>query len=322
MNSLIQLSVNPLDTSGICLIVSMRLRPLLASVHSRRAGLHRQRVRQDDRRLRRRRTTHGTEQADVINGLGGRDELRGLGGDDILTGDTGPDQIEGGFGNDSMDGGSGDDNLDGGEGNDKGVGGFGHDVISGGPGDDVLEGNEAPDRVLGGDGNDTILGGSGGDDLFGGNGNDIIHSDTGPDRIDAGPGDDQVHLNSDPPSAISSITCGEGNDTVYNSPRQRADEPTLLAAQSDCETVIDLAAERTHPWHHLVGQRHQERHRAQRPPQRRGRLEQALRQRRRRHHLGRRPPQRRRGRQKDFMSGGVGDDTIYAGRGVNTVDGR
>ena len=65
------------------------------------------------------------------------------------------------------------------------------------------------------------MGGSGGDDLNGGNGNDIIHSDTGPDRIDAGPGDDQIHLNSDPPSAIRSISCGEGNDTVYNTPKPK-----------------------------------------------------------------------------------------------------
>ncbi len=187
----------------------------------------------------------GTEGPDVINGLGGRDTIRGLGGDDILTGDTGPDEVYGGAGNDSMNGGSGDDRLIGEDGNDKGIGGFGHDTLLGGPGDDNLEGNEAPDMLNGGDGNDTLDGGTGGDDINGGNGNDTIFSDTGPDRIDAGPGDDIIHLNSDPPSAIKSIDCGDGNDTVYNTPAPMGrTNRKLLAAQPNCENVIDLAAER------------------------------------------------------------------------------
>ena len=91
----------------------------------------------------------------------------------------------------------------------------------------------------------SLDGGSGGDDINGGNGNDTIYSDTGPDRIDAGPGDDIIHLNSDPPSAIQSIDCGEGNDTVYNTPAPMGrTNRKLLAAQPNCENVIDLAAER------------------------------------------------------------------------------
>ena len=95
----------------------------------------------------------------------------------------------------------------------------------------------------GGDGNDTLSGGTGGDTINGGNGNDVIDSDTGPDRIDAGPGDDIIHLNSDPPSAVASIDCGPGDDTVYNSPKPKGrTNRKLLAKQSDCEHVIDLAA--------------------------------------------------------------------------------
>jgi len=58
-------------------------------------------------------------------------------------------------------------------------------------------------------------------------------------------GDDAIHLNSDPPSAINAIDCGDGNDTVYNSeaPMGRTNRK-LLDAQSNCENVIDLDAER------------------------------------------------------------------------------
>ena len=47
------------------------------------------------------------------------------------------------------------------------------------------------------------------------------------------------------PSAVKSIDCGEGNDTVYNTPAPMGrTNRKLLAAQSNCENVIDLAAER------------------------------------------------------------------------------
>src|SRR5215216_6680267 len=42
----------------------------------------------------------GTEQADVIQGLGGNDTLSGLGGNDTLNGGVGADTLDGGGGSD------------------------------------------------------------------------------------------------------------------------------------------------------------------------------------------------------------------------------
>ena len=169
--------------------------------------------------------------------------ILGLGGNDTLTGDTGPDGIEGGAGDDAMDGGTGDDRLDGDDGNDKGVGGFGHDTLLGGPGDDTLRATRRPTPSTAAMATTRCSAAAEATTSSAATATTSIHSDTGPDRIDAGPGDDQIHLNSDPPSAISSINCGEGNDTVYNSPRPGPHEPQPARAQPNCETVIDLAAE-------------------------------------------------------------------------------
>jgi Ca2+-binding RTX toxin-like protein len=214
--------------------------------------------------------------------------------------------------------------MDGGDGNDKGIGGFGHDTLIGGLGDDTLEGSEAPDNLFGGDGNDTLDGGSGGDEIHGGNGDDTISSDTGPDRIDAGPGDDVIHLNSDPPSHVASIDCGDGYDTVYNSPAPMGrTNRKLLAKQPNCENVIDLAAERD-PTRGVSWQGNGTKHGSERNDRLNGQ-----------HGSGKiygnggddviwgdaahDSGGARALKQKDFLSGGAGDDTIYAGRGTTTA---
>jgi serralysin len=61
---------------------------------------------------------YGTDQADVINALGGNDIVLGLGGHDILNGQTGNDIVDGGEGNDTVAGGANNDILIGGTGND------------------------------------------------------------------------------------------------------------------------------------------------------------------------------------------------------------
>jgi Ca2+-binding RTX toxin-like protein len=61
---------------------------------------------------------YGTNQADVINALGGNDIVLGLGGNDILNGQAGNDIVDGGEGNDTVAGGANNDILIGGTGND------------------------------------------------------------------------------------------------------------------------------------------------------------------------------------------------------------
>ncbi|MEM1427355.1 MAG: hypothetical protein AAGF75_12495, partial [Cyanobacteria bacterium P01_H01_bin.130] len=63
-------------------------------------------------------TIVGTDEADVLFGLGGNDNLVGLGGNDVLNGNQGNDQLEGGDGNDRLTGSGGSDRLLGGPGDD------------------------------------------------------------------------------------------------------------------------------------------------------------------------------------------------------------
>ncbi|MGH8618703.1 MAG: putative Ig domain-containing protein [Burkholderiales bacterium] len=79
----------------------------------------------------------GTEDADVIDALGGRDTVYGFGGDDSL------------------------------------AGGAGSDLLLGGAGDDVLLGGADADSLLGDAGADTLDGGAEGDYLQGGAGHDV-----------------------------------------------------------------------------------------------------------------------------------------------------
>lgn len=68
-----------------------------------------------------------TDQADIVNALGGND---------IVNANGGSDQVWGGTGNDRLNGGKGDDILRGDAGKDKLAGGIGLDSLTGGAGDD------------------------------------------------------------------------------------------------------------------------------------------------------------------------------------------
>ena len=152
----------------------------------------------------------------LIQGFGGEDQLTGAAGDDRLHGDTGPDRLYGMGGNDLLDGLSGDDLMDGGAGDDRLIAGFGHDTLQGGDGNDFLDGGAAPDALDGGAGHDVLHGGTATDQIGGGPGNDEIHTTSGADVVDAGDGDDVVYVNNG--SAVHSVTCGPGADTLYINP--------------------------------------------------------------------------------------------------------
>jgi Ca2+-binding RTX toxin-like protein len=129
----------------------------------------------------------------VIAGLGD-DTVNAGTGDDSVNGNDGNDQLNGEDGDDSIYGDAGDDTVDAGTGDDEVVGGLGNDQIDGGAGNDNLQGNEGDDLITGGDGNDTLLGGDGNDTLTSG-------QDGSPDRgfpglypVDATPDDDRDSL--------------------------------------------------------------------------------------------------------------------------------
>lgn len=141
----------------------------------------------------------GTNNSDLISGLGGNDGLFSLDGNDIVFGGTGVDVIVGGGGsdnlngdegndlifgdsqvfgeggNDRIDGGAGADVLFGEAGNDTVIGGSGADNLNGELGNDRIEGESGADVLNGGEGSDTLIGGEGADQLFGGNGRDLLN---------------------------------------------------------------------------------------------------------------------------------------------------
>ncbi|WP_331351723.1 calcium-binding protein [Cellvibrio sp. UBA7671] len=100
---------------------------------------------------------NGTEEKNLIDGLGGNDNLHGYGGDDTLLGGLGNDFLNGGNDNDQLDGGDGTDTLLGEAGNDVLGGGSGDDSLNGGAGSDILKGDLGKDSLDGGLGADTYL---------------------------------------------------------------------------------------------------------------------------------------------------------------------
>ena len=136
-------------------------------------------------------TLFGTDQADIISGLGGNDKIYAGGGNDVLIGGTGADYLDGGSGFDTANymlstaavtvslltgtgsGGhaQGDclvsieglvgsifgDRLTGDNNNNHLFGLSGNDTLDGGGGNDRLDGSLGSDRETGGAGNDTFI---------------------------------------------------------------------------------------------------------------------------------------------------------------------
>ncbi|SNT06674.1 calcium-binding protein [Tropicimonas sediminicola] len=105
----------------------------------------------------------GTNDDDLLRGLGGNDTLIGLGGNDTLYGGRNRDTLRGGDNNDKLYGGSG------------------HDFLGGGVARDVLRGQTGNDGLNGGSGNDKLFGGKGDDMLRGGSGVDVMTGNAGAD---------------------------------------------------------------------------------------------------------------------------------------------
>ncbi|MEM1048249.1 MAG: calcium-binding protein [Pseudomonadota bacterium] len=93
------------------------------------------------------RTSHGTEDADVLYadtrggtlyGHGENDTLNGQGGDDTIDGGSGSDTLLGGGGNDTIFGKAGKDVIDGGSGNDIIMAGGEYDIVTTGSGSDTI----------------------------------------------------------------------------------------------------------------------------------------------------------------------------------------
>lgn len=129
---------------------------------------------------------------DFLYGGDGADSLDGEGGSDRVYGGAGADTIIGGAGWDNLWGDAGDDTLDGGNGTDWLFGGDGIDTLSGGTERDILYGQAGNDILRGGDGDDTLHGGNDNDDLAGDAGNDWLFGGAGADRLEGGIGDDRI----------------------------------------------------------------------------------------------------------------------------------
>jgi Ca2+-binding RTX toxin-like protein len=123
------------------------------------------------------RQINGTNDADIIDALGGNDIVFANGGADFVNGNTGNDTINGGDGDDRLDGGIGDDTI---------RGDVGNDTIRGEDGKDNLNGSSGNDTIEGGNGDDIIDGGADNDSLFGNFGRDLFVASQGNDTIRGG----------------------------------------------------------------------------------------------------------------------------------------
>ncbi len=187
----------------------------------------------------------GSDEADILSGLGGRDSLKGGIGADTLFGGNGNDSLKGGMGTDTLFGGNGNDRLDGGMGADILKGDEGIDTVvyrkstlgvvvdlsstvaaSGGDADgdtlfdiervvgsnfgDTLTGDSKDNNLTGSAGDDTLSGKEGDDRLNGGIGADTLNGDSGNDNLNGREGADTLNGG----DGNDKLTGGEGADIL------------------------------------------------------------------------------------------------------------
>lgn len=165
---------------------------------------------------------HGSEDADLIEGLAGYDDLYGAGGNDTLDGGTGVDRMYGGAGNDTY---YVDNKHDmavelHGEGRDTVCSSVAYTIgdnieklILTGIGNISATGNSDNNTLIGNSGNNRLNGGAGADTLGGGLGNDTLDGGKGGDDMKGGAGDDRYYID----NKLDVVTeyAGQGSDTVY-----------------------------------------------------------------------------------------------------------
>ncbi|MFK7940176.1 MAG: Ig-like domain-containing protein [Roseovarius sp.] len=154
-------------------------------------------------------TILGEDDNDTIIGGLGDDSIDGGLDDDSITGNEGNDTIIGGDGSDTVDGGDGNDVIDtSNDGTTPVLPDEGFDDPTGTPVDTLPDDDR--DSVIGGAGDDTITTGDDADTIEAGIGNDVIDAGIDDDIIDAGAGDDEIIGG----EGDDSILAGDGNDTV------------------------------------------------------------------------------------------------------------
>lgn len=159
-------------------------------------------------------TLSGTEEEEIICGLGGADTLsNGNGGADEILGGAGPDTITSGLSAVTIFGNGGRDTIT------LLYTSFGRPHIYGGPRRDEIQGSGRPDVIEGGGGPDVIDGGAGRNEIYGLSGNDNIRGGFDKDEINGGRGADTIRggeeidtLSGGP--GVDRIFGGEENDTI------------------------------------------------------------------------------------------------------------
>ena len=167
---------------------------------------------------------HGTDDADLIEGLQGRDDLYGGAGNDVLDGGQGIDTMYGGTGDDTY---YVDNQADivielAGEGRDivyssvaYAIGANIEKLTLTGTGNIAATGNALNNILTGNSGNNKLSGGAGNDGLAGGAGNDTLDGGKGADVMKGGLGDDRYYVD----NVLDTVTeyAGQGTDTVLTS---------------------------------------------------------------------------------------------------------
>jgi Ca2+-binding RTX toxin-like protein len=174
---------------------------------------------------------NGNAGADTIDARDGDDELKGSACDDSMDGGPGTDVLQfnlapsgvrvdlsagtsTGQGNDAL---AGVENLTGSLFDDVLTGDEGPNIIDGGFGDDVLDGRGGADQLLGDRGDDDVAGGAGGDVLDPGEGDDTsnggedsdhLWSSPGADALDGGPGTDLIDFSAEPVGVDADLVAG------------------------------------------------------------------------------------------------------------------
>ena len=187
---------------------------------------------------------------DDVRGDAGDDSINGNAGDDLVTGGLGDDSIFGDAGNDTLFGDAGDDEIVGGLGDDSILGGIGNDSLQGNEGNDTLRGDAGDDDILGGAGDDLVTGGVGNDTILGGLGNDTVIGDDGDDTLQGNIGDDSILGGLGNDSIIGNegndtVDGGAGDDVIDTSgtaPLPDIDYPGAYPADTNPSNDRDLVS--------------------------------------------------------------------------------